>query len=71
MFAFNQNSGYLVDNYLEGEYRNKFTDIDRMIIVCQAMNQAFYINYLIIPQVVCIYTYMKQRNWDLENFKLA
>lgn len=47
MFAFNQDSGYLVDNYLGEGYRNKFTDIDRMIIVCQAMCQAFYINYLI------------------------
>lgn len=47
MFAFNQDSGHLVDDYLAGGAQKKFTDIDRMIAVCQAVCPAFYINYLI------------------------
>lgn len=37
--------GYLVDSYLGGGYRNKFTDVDKMLSVCQAMCQEPYINY--------------------------
>lgn len=58
MFVFNQDSGYLIEKYLGGGYRKKFTDIDRMNMCAWQCAKHFIL--IIYPQVVPVYSFIKQ-----------